>query len=183
MPNVSGRAGTLTVLTPIRPGHEEALREELLKLRQREESPFVRLEETHFARWVIIDELGHEAGSEHREVLKCRYLLFTALIDGAPDRYLERLCAQMRPEADDIWNHCAGYPGTLDPAAFKAYFKHNQIDATLFFAAYPDASRPDVLRCLRLREQLIEFAVTHQGLQAEPLHQAYLAAFGGGLSL
>jgi hypothetical protein len=183
MPNVSGRAGTLTVLTPILPGHEEALSDYLLNLRQRDESPFVRLEETHFARWVIIDKQGHEAGSGQREVLKSRYLLFTALIDGTPDRYFERLCAVMGPEADAIWSHCAGYPGTQDPAAFKVYFKHNQIDATLFFAAYPQASRLDVLRSLRLREQLIDFAVTHQGLQAEPLHKAYLEAFGEGLSI
>jgi len=182
MSNVVGRAGMLTVLTPILPGQEEELHEYLLEMQQRDQSPFQRVGNTHFARWVIIDKLGDDGGSAPRDVLQSQYLLFTAVFDGTPNHYVESLGAQMIPEAHEIWGHCVGYPGTQDSAAFRTYLRHNQIDATLFFAAYPGASLPDVLQSLALREKLIEFAVMAQGLEAQPLYEAYRNTFDSGMS-
>jgi hypothetical protein len=178
MPNHNGQAGTLTVLTPILLGREEDLKACLDQLSSREPSPFQRLGKTHFARWVVIDQLVHETRSEKRDSLKSHYLLFTAIHDGAPDHYLESLCTEMAPEVNEIWGHCVGYPGSADHTAFKVYFERNQLDAGLFFAAYADAPLPEVRESLAFREKLIRFAVETQDLEAGPLYEAYRKTFG-----
>ena len=96
-PDRSGQAGALTVLTPIAPGAEPALREYLEGLRAAP-SPLARLERTHFGRWVIVSDLvpDDEPGPDR---LTGPYLLFTASFDGPLDTYLDELCDELAAEA------------------------------------------------------------------------------------
>ena len=57
---------------------------------------------------------------------------------------------------DAVYAHCVAYPGTADGDGFHRYFRHNQIETTFPFSAYPDATVPDVREALELRRRLIE---------------------------
>jgi hypothetical protein len=175
--DVAGQAYALTMLAPILPGREGALQDHLERLPQGAGSPLARLTGTHFARWVILPHLVYQGPPQRRDTLASQYLLFTACFDGPRDPYLAELCDRIPAEADAIWGHCVGYPGTRDAEAFARYVRHNQIPTSFFVAAYPERTVGEVRAALELRERLVAFAVEAQGMEAARLHEAFLATF------
>lgn len=179
--NVSGQAYAFMAMTPVKPGEEGSLSDYLHGLRAHGPSPLARLARTHLGRFVIVPDFHNDVTWKQpsEEHLDLPYLIFTSNFDGDLDSYLDELCEQLAPEAEEIWGRCIGCPEPARGAALKAYLKHNQIDTGIFFAAYPDADVGTVKRCLGQRDQMIEFARASQGLEAEALQQAFVTAFGG----
>lgn len=178
MPNVVGQAYTFMALTAIVPGRTEALRQHLASMPTAADSPLAKMEQTHFARFVIIPQLVDLGPPpKTRDTLKNEYLLFSAEFDGLLQGFLNGLCDAMAVEVDAIWEHCVGYPGAGDRAAFERYMRHNQIDTTFPFAAYPDATVSDVREALALRSRLIDFAIRAQTMDLATLEQSYREEF------
>ena len=178
MPNVIGQAYTFMALTAIAPGRSAALRAYLEAMPVGPDSPVARLEQTHFARFIVIPQLidlGPPPATRDR--LKNEYLLFSTDFDGSLQDFLQALCGAMPVEADAIWGHCVGYPGADDQAAFERYMRHNQIDTTFPFSAYPDATVADVRAALALRARLIDFAIRAQAMDPATLESAYRREF------
>jgi hypothetical protein len=177
--NICGQAYSLTVLTPIAEGHEADLADHLSQLPTGDQSPLAGVPGTHFARWVVIDDVIFEGPEQgERDHLQRPRLLFTSNFDGQLEPYLEALRTGLGDSADSIWGHCAGYPGTGDPDTFAAYFRHHQIDSSLFFAAYGERTVDEVKRSLAARAKLIAFALRAQGLPAAQLRSTFLEEFG-----
>jgi hypothetical protein len=174
--NVSGQAYSLTVLTPVLQGRESALARRLNGLGAGPQSPLAGVPGTHFARWVVIDDVVYE-GQGQRDHLERARLLFTSNFDGALEDYLAGMRTGLGDAADAIWGECAGYPGRADAAAFAAYMRAHQIDSSMFFAAYGDRTVAEVERSLAARRQVMEFAVANQGLGAAALQAAFTEAF------
>src|SRR5205085_1374868 len=134
--NISGQAYSLTVITPIIDGHETELAHYLNGLQSGDQSPLAGVHGTHFARWVVIDDVVYEGPDQgQREHLAHPRLLFTSNFDGQLDHYLEGLRTGLADTADTIWGHCVGYPGAENAGSFTRYLRHHQIDSSLFFAA------------------------------------------------
>jgi hypothetical protein len=181
VPSEIGQAYTYLALTAILPGRSEQLREVVEALPLAAESPFARVGRVHFARWVIVPQLV-EVGPpapERQDRLKNEYLLFSADVDGALDPFLDELCEAIPEVVDAVYEHCVAYPGTADRQAFRRYMRHNQIETTFPFAAYPDATVPEVREALDLRRRLIDFAVRAQALEPAQLRDAYRREFAG----
>ena len=175
--NVVGHTYTLLVLTPIRPGQDDALRAYLEALRG-DDSPLARLPRTHVARWLIMDEMPAPPGLDVHDTLGGPYLLFTSAFDGDLDSYLAELAERLAPEAGEIWGRCIGCPQPAEGAAQKAYLGRNQIDCGFAFAAYGHASVQRIRSALDKRERLIDFAVRAQELAPAQRQAAFLAEFG-----
>jgi hypothetical protein len=177
--NRSGQAYSLTVLTPVRDGHEVALAAHLDGLGGGDDSPLADVGGTHFARWVVIGDVIYEGSDQgERDHLKHPRLLFTSNFDGDPGPYLEALRTRLGEGADAIWGHCVDYPGREDADAFTRYLRAHQVDSALFFAAYGDRSVADVTHSLAVRRQLITFALRAQGLDGAELKSAFAQEFG-----
>jgi hypothetical protein len=174
--DTSGQAHALTVLTSIREGHQMALARHLSALESGPASPLAAVPGTHFARWVVIGDVVYE-GTGEREHLKLGQLLFTSNFDGPLEPYLESLRVGLGAGADAIWEHCSGYPGRSDPAAFAGYLRGHQIESSLFFAAYGERTVEDVTRSLDVRRRTIDFALSSQGMDAADLQAAFERAF------
>ena len=179
--NVSGQAYAFMAMTPIKPGEEEALAAYLHGLRERGPSPLARLERTHLARFVIVPDFHNDPSwkQRHEDHFDLPYLIFTSNFDGDLDSYLDELCEQLAPEAQEIWGRCVGCPESAQGPALAAYLKHNQIDTGLFFSAYGAATVGTVKRSLAQRERMIEFAIASQGLEPAALQQAFTKEFKG----
>jgi hypothetical protein len=173
--NVSGGAYALTVLTPIDPEREQALRDYLKGLAH-ETSPLSEFPGTHFGRWVILEEFTTATDQPRAEHLSCSYLLFTSCFDGALMPYLTAVAGQ--PAARFIWDHCVGYSAESANADLVPYLRHNQIDTGFFFAAYPRASLAQVRGSLRLRDHVTAFALRAQTMRPAELQEAFTAEFG-----
>ena len=177
MANVAGQAGAWTVFTPIIPGQEDDLRTHLAKLGVGPDSPLAKASRTHFARWVVIPQLVYQGSPQKPDSLRSQYLLFTACCDNPRESYLDHIRETMPDEADGIWGHCVGYPGAGDATKFRAYFEHNAINSQFFVAAYPTSSVQQVRSALALRDRLIAFATSSQGLDAAAFAAAYRQRF------
>jgi hypothetical protein len=176
-PDRSGQAGALTVLTPIEPGAVDGLRGYLEGLRATG-SPLARLPRTHFGRWVIVPDFVPD-GEREPDHLASPHLLFTACFDGALDSYLDELCAELSPEAPEIWGRCTGAPQPPAGAALKAYLRAHHAKTGFFVAAYPQATVADVRGALAQRETVIAFARGAQGMDPAQLQAAFLEQVGG----
>lgn len=176
--NVFGGAYLLMVLTPIRPGEEDALRAYLegLGAGDGERSPLVRLPRTHVGRWLILDDLPHDPAAPH-DHLDLQYLLFTSAFDGDVSSYLDELVVALAPEAGEIWGRCVGCPEPPVGADLKRYLRHNQLDAGFFFAAYSDSTVADVLRALDKRGRLAAFVLRTQGMPAAAVREQFVREF------
>jgi hypothetical protein len=177
---VSNRAGgayAFMAITPILAGREGPLRAYLEGLSQ-QASPFAKLPRTHFARWVILSDWVNEPEQPKQEELACEYLIFSSTFDGDRDSYLDELGEQIATEAAVIWSHCGGCPDPAAGAALKDYLLHNQIDIGFFVAAYPHATVQQVRHSVALRERLIDFTVSSQGLGPSELRGAFDTEFG-----
>lgn len=178
--NRVGGAYALTVFTAILPGHTEPLRELIETMPREDKSPLARLSRLHLSRIHIFDELVHQGPKQRPDRLNQPYLVFTSTVDGHDlDPYLDEICDRIPAEADSWWGHCVGYPGTADRAAFKRYIRHNKVDTSLFASAHPNATVQEIHRALALREQLVDFAIEAQGLDAAELQQRFLRTFAG----
>ena len=175
--NRSGQAYGLTVLTPVLADEVSALAAHLDTFGSEDASPLARLAATHFARWVIVEDVVYEGGRQRRDALKASRLLFTSNFDGPLDAYLEAMRTDLGEDADAVWGHCAGYPGRADAAGFAAYFRNHQLESALFFGAYGDQTVSEVRANLALRARLIEFAMAAQGLPDAELQARFRAEF------
>lgn len=155
--NVNGQAYAFMAMTPIKAGHEDAL---TTLLRTMDPSPFEKLPGTHMGRFVVVRDFHFDPawGQPFDEHLDDAFLVFTSNFDGALDDYLSIL--GVLPEADAIWQHCVGCPDTpaVDASVnallehgkqLAEYLRHNQIRTGLFYAAYGDATVPQVLDALK----------------------------------
>jgi hypothetical protein len=176
--NRSRQAYGLTVLTPILADHVSPLAAHLAALAPAGGSPLARVPGTHFARWVIVDDVVYEGGRQRRDALAAARLLFTSNFDGSLGPYLEGLRTGLGEDADAIWGHCAGYPGRTDGGAFAAWLRAHQVESALFFAAYGDQTVTEVSRNLDQRARLTAFALAAQGLAPAELHARFRAELG-----
>ncbi|MGZ4268716.1 MAG: hypothetical protein ACXVFN_11265 [Solirubrobacteraceae bacterium] len=174
--DTAGQMSALTVLCPIIPAREPALRAYLDGLAA-QRSPLARLPATHFGRFVIVPDFFPDPSQRRVEHLPTPYLLFTATVDGSIDAYLDSLCELLAPEARQIWGACAGAPEPASGPALKAYLLHNRVPTGLFFSAYPDATVETVRRSLECRRRTAAFALRTQGMEPAELQRAFLAEF------
>src|SRR5690349_11000491 len=107
---IGGHVYQLTTLAPVRPGHERALTAELHRIDQLPSSPFTRLPRTHFARLVLVPQIGADTDREHKRMLEPVRFLFGAAFDGPPVAYLEDVARTVPDLVSGLWGHCDGCP-------------------------------------------------------------------------
>lgn len=176
--NTTGQAYGLTMFAPIKPGQTVALQQYLLDMPTGADSPLARLEHLHCSRLHVLEELVYQGAPQRPEPLKSAYLIFTGSFDGDLDRFAQDICFLLPDEADAIFGHCVGYPGSQDPAAFLAWVRHNQIANHYVLSPYPDATVQDVRQGLALRDRVTRFAIANQGVDPSTLQQRFREEFG-----
>jgi hypothetical protein len=175
--NLTGTAYALSVFTAILKGHEETVREVIESLPRGQDAPIARLGNVHTSRLQIFKDLVHQGPSQKPDKLRNAYLVFTAAFDGELEPFLDSILRVIPGEADSWWRHCVGYPGVGEPAAFKAWIRHNQVHTSLFAVASPNQSVPGVLDALELRERVSDFVIGAQGLDAAELQKRFRETF------
>jgi hypothetical protein len=177
-PNINGQAYGLTSLYPVLAGHEDALEDHLAALPV-EASPLAALPQLHFSRLHVIRDLVYQGPPQEPDPLRSAYLIFTASIDGAVDRFLDDLAALGEP-VDAIFSHCAGYPGSGDRAAFARYVSDHQTDNGYFLGAYARATLAEVREGLRVSDAMADLAVRSRKLDDAGLQAAFRELMAAG---
>lgn len=179
MGNVAGRATALTVLTPIKRGWPVWLRVRFWIVGR---IPALtrdlrRLSFIHFAYWAIIDRFPYNGAPQEPDRLNYRYLLFESNFNGMWEEYIDAFSAVLPDRMKKIWGSSFGFPGPVPVGPFKDYIRHNELAASHYYCAYPQATTTMIMGALALQRRFSAFAkqVQDDAMTPEEFQEAYHA--------
>ncbi len=203
MANVSGKAYGLTILSPIKSGHEaqcgfcDIVRDRLIEWGTDSASPMAKVPNTYLCRLFVLDDVYSQSlaagdfyysitsflslfsktirmGSLPKEDhLQSKYLVFSTNFHGELDDYLRGMWQAAGDDIQKIWQYCYGFDEVRGAETFISYMKKCQLETTLFFVGSNDETLAEQLKGLYLKQELTRFAAEHQGWPAKELQQAY----------
>jgi hypothetical protein len=119
----------------------------------------------HFARWSLVRRLpagGPNAGSEK---LRYTHLFFESNFNGGWEEYIDAFSHILTRGMKFFWGSSYGFPQPLPTAPFKQYIKRNEIVASHFYSAYPEATTTMVLSALDLAKEVAAFKERTAGME------------------
>jgi hypothetical protein len=166
--NVNGQAIAITVFSTLKWWGRFQLWFAFLirRLRPDPRSPLIRLSFIHFARWTVIRRLPHNEG-QPREKLRHSHLFFESNFNGGWEEYIDAFAHILTKGMTTLWGSSYGFPKPLPTAAFKDYIRRNEVEASHFYSAYPDATKSMVSAALDLDAQLAAFRERARDLDAD----------------
>jgi hypothetical protein len=138
-----------TLITPIKPARYERLVTHLRRLPSAG-SPLARLNDTHYARFVLIPTELVDLGQKHVDRLATPYLLYTSNHCGPATEHIAAIENDLAEEADEIWGCCEGYPGRGSPD-FTAWFDRHSFDTDYFVGGYAAHSPAQIRHFVKVR--------------------------------
>lgn len=138
-----GVCSEFTVFTKIKPGHADALREDLAALAGGSSDVEARaalrqIGTLHDARHVIFDN-----DTRH---------MFASVFDGSWDTYIDDFGkTAVGARFDRVFSHTEGFPGVTDPKV-KDWFLARQAPAGVFVSSYPDLTVQQIWKDQRVSE-------------------------------
>jgi hypothetical protein len=178
-PNKYGKAYGLTSFFPILPGHTDELEAHLDGL-EPEESPLARLPQLHMSRLHVIRSLVYQGPPQIPETLANHYLIFTVSIDGDIDAFMRDFASLLGPEADAIFSHTVGFPGTGDSGAFARWVLEHKRNNGYLVSPWPFETVPRIQEALRVQEGFGELVSRSAELSDEQLQSEFRALMAGG---
>jgi hypothetical protein len=137
-----GVSGEFTIFCKIKPGHAEALREELARVR-RTDMKTVR---------ASLEEIGTLHDARHVIFDNDTRFLFASVFDGSWDTYIDDFAAtSIGVNFDRIFSHTEGFPGIKDPKV-KDWFVSQQEPALVFGTSYPDLTVQQIWKDQRVND-------------------------------
>jgi hypothetical protein len=179
MGNQSGSIYGLTILSPIKDDPSAdvspslAIRMYLATISVDGTGPFGKVTSTHMARLVVLDDVVYFGMPSCEEHLKSKYLIFETNFDGGLDEYLTELATKAAEEVQQIWQHCIGFPGVSNTAAFIAYMKRCQLETTFYFADVNNKTVQETLRALQTQSAVSAFVAKNQGKPPAELQKEF----------
>ena len=163
-----GVCGEFTIIAKIKPGHADAMREEITSYQTGAERE---------ARRAAFNEIGTLHDARHLMCNNDTQFLFATVYDGSWDAYIDDFGAlSVAKGLDGILSHCEGYPGLKDPSV-KDWFAANQLPAMFFFSSYPNLTVKQIWKDQRVNEAFQEVLDTPEFRAAldDPANKALLA--------
>ena len=162
MSNIAGKAYAMNVITPIR-WYKVWINRLIFKIALSKPSTLkglITLSLIHYARWVIIPRNGfpHLDSSQPKENLSYAYMMFFSNFNGSWDQYVDSFTFAIPSGLDLFWKWNVRYPKSVPLAPFHKYIRHNQIDTSHYYSAYPMAASNDVKSAKKLKQALINFS-------------------------
>ena len=175
--NVDGQAIAITVFSAVKP-----LGRRWLPLVfwfatafPRASGTLARLSFIHFARWTLIRGIPFNGSPQRREKLKYPRLYFESNFNGGWEEYIDAFSHILTRGMKLFWGTSYGFPQPLPTGPFKAYIKRNEIVASHFYGAYPEATTTMVLSALELAPKLDAFKARANGMSPEAFATAWSA--------
>ncbi|MDW3191189.1 MAG: hypothetical protein R8G66_02455 [Cytophagales bacterium] len=182
MPNQSGNAYGLTVLSPLKEidGSGQAvipkLRNLIQSFNELDTTPMAKVPNTYLSRLWILEDVFFENYPHELEHLKSKYLVFTSNFHGELDTYLEGMFNAIPTEVQSIWQDCYGFDDkALSPEGFKSYIKKCQVETTFYFNGSTDDSLQDQLKSLYIKQEFSRFVFDNAHKSSEELLTAFKA--------
>ena len=113
-----------------------------------------RLSFIHFARWTLIRRIPFNGAPQPRRKLNYPHLFFESNFNGGWEEYIDAFSYILTSGMTAFWGSSYGFPKPLPTTPFKDYIRRNEIVASHFYSAYPEATTTMVQAALELEEKL-----------------------------
>jgi len=130
-----------------------------------------RLSFIHFARWTLVRRIPYNGPPQQKEKLSYPRLFFESNFNGGWEEYIDAFSHILTSGMKVFWGTSYGFPQPLPTGPFKAYIKRNELEASHFYSAYPQATTTMVLAALDLAPRLERFKEQTSGKTAEDFAQ------------
>jgi hypothetical protein len=127
----------------------------------------------HFARWTLIRELPYNGAPQQREKLNYPKLFFESNFNGGWAEYIDAFSHILTRGMKVFWGTSYGFPKPLPTGPFKRYIERNQIEASHFYSAYPQATTTMILGALELEQKFTLFKAQARSLDDEAFTVAW----------
>jgi hypothetical protein len=134
-----------------------------------------RLSFIHFARWTLVRRIPYNGPPQRQEQLSYPRLFFESNFNGGWEEYIDAFSHILTRGMKIFWGTSYGFPQPLPTAPFKAYIKENELEASHFYSAYPQATTTIVLASLELEEKLEPFLEQTRTATPEAFARAWVA--------
>ena len=143
----------LTVLAPILPGRDAALRERLRAIgddingkhlsaaASRPDIAFTRSRRIHFARLAVLNDPDRGPGRTR--------LLFASIYDGSLDEHVGELVS-ITSDMDALWGACEDYTGV---SGFHSFIRAHAHEADAYYVAFRDETAASIASAVAARRQ------------------------------
>ena len=135
-----GRSNEFTLVSALKPGGAERMRKLMPDgFTGQHQKNTDRLGTVHDLRFVIFD-------NDTR-------VIFASTFDGDWDPYIDDFATIIPDEIDLLFHELEGYPGIHSPN-IKDWIAKQQVTATAFYSAYPNATVKDLWKALKVKDAL-----------------------------
>lgn len=132
-----------------------------------------RLSFIHFARWTLVKRLPSGGPHAGREQLNYRHLYFESNFNGGWEEYIDAFSHILTRGMTVFWGSAYGFPKPLPTTPFKKYIKDNEIVASHFYSAYPEATTTMIRDSLALAQKVDAFRASTAGATDEQFAAAW----------
>jgi hypothetical protein len=132
-----------------------------------------RLSFIHFARWTLVRRIPYNGPPQRQEQLSYPRLFFESNFNGGWEEYIDAFSHILTKGMKVFWGTSYGFPRPLPTGPFKEYIKENELQASHFYSAYPQATTTMVLAALELAPALAMFKRENEGKPAAEFEQAW----------
>ena len=116
--------------------------------------PFKKMNDTHFARFVILEEVTDEKGRNIQPKL-----IFSSNFDGSLETHLKQLVRSASEGLDHIYRFCEGYPdeSRRTPESRLNYLRNHQIAVQAFYINTIGRTLQQIQKDVQLHDAVEEF--------------------------
>jgi hypothetical protein len=132
-----------------------------------------RLSFIHFARWTLVRRIPYNGPPQRKETLNYPRLFFESNFNGGWQEYIDAFSHILTTGMKAFWGTSYGFPQPLPTGPFKEYIKENELEASHFYSAYPEATTTMVLAALDLAPALEAFKRQNEGKSAADFAEAW----------
>ena len=154
--NIDGQAIALTVFSTVKWWGRLWLPLVFLyaRLFPKSRGTLARLSFIHFARWTLVRRIPYNGAPQPSPELNYPHLFFESNFNGGWEEYIDAFSYILTSGMTTFWGSSYGFPKPLPTAPFKDYIRRNEIDASHFYSAYPEATTTMILSALEVKERL-----------------------------
>jgi hypothetical protein len=132
-----------------------------------------RLSFIHFARWTLVRRIPYNGPPQRKETLTYPRLFFESNFNGGWQEYIDAFSHILTTGMKSFWGTSYGFPQPLPSGPFKEYIKENELEASHFYSAYPQATTTMVLAALELAPAFEAFKLKTEGQSAVEFVEAW----------
>jgi len=133
----------------------------------------VQLSFIHFARWSLVKQIPYNGQPQPEQKLRYTHMYFESNFNGGWEEYIDAFSHILTSGMAAFWGSSFGFPKALPVGPFKEYITENEIDASHYYSAYPEATITMIKAALELDEHLASLKRGAKNSSPEAFEAAY----------